>query len=46
MAAERANMEKILVLPGAGNVSLGKKRNKWSEIEPNYVANNLLEAIE
>jgi histidinol-phosphate phosphatase family protein len=46
MAAERVNMKKILVLTGAGNETLGKQRSKWSEIEPEYVAKNLLEAVE
>ena len=46
MAAERVNIEKILVLTGAGNETLGKDRSKWSEIEPDYVANNILEAVE
>lgn len=46
MAAERVNMGKILVLTGAGNEALGKDRDKWLEIEPDYVANNVLEAVE
>jgi len=46
MAAEGVNMGKILVLTGAGNETLGKYRSKWLEIEPDYVANNLLEAVE
>ncbi len=46
MAAERADMRKILVLTGSGNESLGKHRAKWSDIDPDYIANNVLEAIE
>lgn len=45
MAADRVNMKKILVLTGAGNETLVKQSSKWSEIEPDYVANNLLEAV-
>ncbi|MCB2359692.1 HAD-IIIA family hydrolase [Clostridium estertheticum] len=46
MAAKRANMGKILVLTGAGNETLGKDRDRWSQIEPDYVANNVLEAAQ
>jgi histidinol-phosphate phosphatase family protein len=46
MAAERVNMGKILVLTGAGNEALGEDRDKWAKIEPDYVADNLLEAVE
>jgi len=46
MAAQKVNMGKILVLTGAGNEALGKHRSKWSEIEPDYVANNVLEDVE
>jgi histidinol-phosphate phosphatase family protein len=46
MAAERVNMRKVLVLTGVGNEELGKDRAKWVEFQPDYVANNLLEAVE
>jgi len=46
MAAERVNMVKILVLTGCGTEALGKDRAKWAEIEPDYIADNLLEAVE
>ena len=46
MAAEKVNMGKILVLTGCGNEALGKDRGKWAEFEADYVANNLLEAVE
>ena len=46
MTAEKVNMEKILVLTGAGNETLEKDRDKWSQIDPDYVANNLLEGVE
>jgi len=46
MAAERVNMGKILVLTGAGNETLGEERHRWSQIEPDYVTTNVLEAVE
>jgi histidinol-phosphate phosphatase family protein len=46
MAAGRVDMGKILVLTGVGNEALGKDRAKWVEFQPDYVANNLLEAVE
>ena len=46
MAAQRANVKKILVLTGTGNETLGEHRSKWAQIEPDYIANNLLEAVE
>lgn len=46
MAAERVNMGKILVLTGAGNEALEEDRDRWSQIEPDYVADNILEAVE
>ena len=41
-----ANVGKILVLTGAGNETLGKDRDRWSQIDPDYVANNVLEAAQ
>ena len=46
MAAERVNMGKILVLTGSGKETVGKDRYKWKEFEADFVANNLLEAVE
>lgn len=46
IAAQRVNMKKILVLTGAGNETIMKNRDKWSKMEPNHVANNVLEAVE
>lgn len=46
MSAGRVNMGKILVLTGAGKETLGEERHRWSQIEPDYVANNVLEAVE
>ncbi|MCB2294249.1 HAD-IIIA family hydrolase [Clostridium algoriphilum] len=46
IAAERVSMGKILVLTGAGNETFAKYRDKWPEKKPDYVANNVLEAVE
>ncbi|HEY8890207.1 MAG TPA: HAD-IIIA family hydrolase [Clostridium sp.] len=46
MAAERVNMGKILVLTGSGTETLGKDRSKWSKVEADYIADNLLQAVE
>ncbi|WP_255298734.1 HAD hydrolase-like protein [Bacillus wiedmannii] len=44
-AAERANMKKILVRTGWGESSLTKYRNSWIETVPNYIAENLIDAV-
>ena len=35
----------ILVKTGAGMDSLGKDRDKWSNIEPNYISEDILDAV-
>lgn len=45
LAAAKVGAIKILVLTGAGNDSLEKHRDKWSEYEPDYIAKNILEAV-
>ncbi|EMY5505576.1 MULTISPECIES: D-glycero-alpha-D-manno-heptose-1,7-bisphosphate 7-phosphatase [Bacillus] len=45
IAAERANMKKILVRTGWGESSLTKYRNSWKETVPDYIAQNLLDAV-
>lgn len=45
LAAHKVNARKVLVLTGAGKDALGKHRSKWSEVEPDYVAANVLEAV-
>lgn len=46
MAANRVDSGKVLVLTGCGSEALGKDRSRWAEVEPDYVANNILEAVE
>ena len=45
LAAVKVGAIKILVLTGAGKDAIGKYRDKWSEYEPDYVAENFLEAV-
>jgi histidinol-phosphate phosphatase family protein len=45
LAAHSVGAMKILVLTGWGHGSLNQYRDKWAEIEPDYVAENLLEAV-
>lgn len=45
VSAAKVGAIKILVLTGAGKDAIGKYRDKWSEYEPDYVAENLLEAV-
>jgi histidinol-phosphate phosphatase family protein len=45
LAAHSAGAMKILVLTGWGYSSLNQHRHKWSGIEPDYVAENLLDAV-
>lgn len=45
LAAAKVGAIKILVLTGAGKDAIGKHRDKWSKYEPDYVAENLLEAV-
>ncbi len=44
LAAHSVGAMKILVLTGWGYSSLNQYRDKWAEIEPDYVAENLLDA--
>lgn len=45
MAAANAGCIKILVRTGTGEEFLTKYRDKWAEIEPDYVADNVLDAV-
>lgn len=45
LAAHSVGAMKILVLTGWGHSSLNQYRDKWAEIEPDYIAENLLEAV-
>lgn len=45
LAAARVGAVKILVLTGAGKDALGRYRDKWAEYEPDYVADNILDAV-
>lgn len=46
LAAHTVGATKILVLTGWGNSSYNKYRHTWQDVEPDYVANNLLDAVE
>nr|WP_202404967.1 HAD-IIIA family hydrolase [Shimazuella alba] len=46
VAAQDAGCYKILVLTGAGEEALGKYRHKWKTIKPDYVASNIIQAIQ
>ncbi|NOU96668.1 HAD-IIIA family hydrolase [Paenibacillus sp. LMG 31456] len=45
LAASAVGATKILVRTGWGEESLGKYRSKWAETEPDYIADNLLDAV-
>ncbi|AKN29790.1 hypothetical protein Ccar_02565 [Clostridium carboxidivorans P7] len=45
LAGSNAGTKKILVMTGAGNEALGKYRSKWSSIQPDYIAENILDAV-
>jgi len=45
LAGDSVGTKKILVMTGAGNESLGEYRNKWANIEPDYIADNVLDAV-
>ncbi len=45
LAAAAVGATKVLVLTGWGKASLNDYRHTWAETEPDYVADNLLEAI-
>jgi ribonucleotide monophosphatase NagD (HAD superfamily) len=44
-AASKVGTEKILVRTGAGEEALGKYRYKWSNVEPDYIADHFLDAV-
>jgi histidinol-phosphate phosphatase family protein len=45
LTADSVNAKKILVITGAGKDALVKYRSKWSHVEPDYVADNVLQAV-
>lgn len=45
LAAHSVGATKILVLTGWGKDSLNHYRDKWAKIEPDYIAENLLDAV-
>ncbi|WP_409274692.1 HAD-IIIA family hydrolase [Neobacillus sp. SCS-31] len=45
LAAHSVGAIKILVLTGWGHSSLDEHREKWAEIEPDYIAEDLLKAV-
>lgn len=45
LAAHQAGMRAILVRTGAGKEALETYRHKWKNVEPIYVAENILDAI-
>ena len=45
LAAHSIGAMKILVLTGWGYSSLNQYRDKWADVEPDYVAENLLTAV-
>lgn len=45
LAAGRVGMKLILVMTGRGDEALGCDRDKWADYQPEYVAENLLEAV-
>ncbi len=45
LAASKAGAKKILVKTGWGEGSLTKYRHKWQEVEPDYIADDLVNAV-
>lgn len=45
LAGDSAGAKTILVKTGAGMDSLGKDRDKWSNMEPGYIAEDILDAV-
>ena len=45
LAAHAVGAIKILVVTGWGNSSLHNYRHQWSDVEPDYIAENLLDAV-
>lgn len=46
LAAHSVGAIKVLVLTGWGHGSLNQYRDHWAEVEPDYVAENLLDAVQ
>ena len=44
VTAHKVEAKKVLVKTGWGKGSLTKYRDYWQDIEPHYVANDLIEA--
>lgn len=45
LAASKAGTKKILVKTGWGESSLSKYRDKWKDVEPDYIAEDLMDAV-
>lgn len=45
LAANNAGAKKVLVKTGWGENSLTKYRYEWQEVEPDYIADNLVDAV-
>ena len=45
LAAHAVGAIKILVRTGWGNSSLTDHRKSWKDVEPNYIAENLLDGV-
>lgn len=45
LAAHFAGAKKVLVRTGKGENSLNLDRAKWKEIEPDFIANDINEAV-
>jgi ribonucleotide monophosphatase NagD (HAD superfamily) len=45
LAGNNAGTKKILVITGSGNEALGRYRNKWGNVQPDYIAKNILDAV-
>ena len=43
--AKNIGAKGILVLTGAGKGSMGDYRHTWRDIEPDFIAENVLEAV-
>lgn len=46
LAAHRAGARLVLVKTGRGESSLGEYKHRWPDIEPDHIAENLLEAAQ
>ena len=45
LAGYKAGTKNVLVKTGWGEGSLTKYRNHWEEVDPNYIAENLIDAV-